>query len=208
MVALSALMLVASATFWVRSYRGQEVISRISFISKQGHVVEITYLFEPGAGGMRLGRHTWVLDERTLKTLKANGVGGWSWNVWPGAKLYYPIMGVPMVLGRPDPSTIILTRWTIDGFQFDRSQHRNKTAFGNDTNLSVTMPFWFACLVFAALPIESAVRVRRWVVRKRRGFCTECGYDLRGSGDRCPECGRGYVSKSSSDGALPDGEQA
>jgi hypothetical protein len=31
--------------------------------------------------------------------------------------------------------------------------------------------------------------VRRDVVRHRGGLCMKCGYDLRHSGDRCPECG-------------------
>ena len=53
----------------------------------------------------------------------------------------------------------------------------------------VVLPMWFAALVLAVLP---AVSLRRGYVRRRRrakGHCISCGYDLRASTDRCPECG-------------------
>ncbi|MBI5863449.1 MAG: hypothetical protein HZB38_02840 [Planctomycetes bacterium] len=46
-------------------------------------------------------------------------------------------------------------------------------------------------LVLALLP-AALVRFRNWRLncrRERLGLCQKCGYDLRGSADRCPECG-------------------
>ena len=43
----------------------------------------------------------------------------------------------------------------------------------------------------AALIIDHPVALRTAKRRKRKklGLCLKCGYDLRGSRERCPECG-------------------
>jgi hypothetical protein len=59
------------------------------------------------------------------------------------------------------------------------------------------VPYWFLLLLTAVLPawtIVDAVRRRR---RTKAGFCEGCGYDLRASSDRCPECGRAVNSRKS-----------
>ncbi len=51
------------------------------------------------------------------------------------------------------------------------------------------VPLWLVAATFAIAP---ATVVRRWALarrRRRRGFCSTCGYDLRATPDRCPECG-------------------
>jgi hypothetical protein len=44
--------------------------------------------------------------------------------------------------------------------------------------------------IFAALVLQAFARGRRARWRMRRGLCPDCGYDLRASNVRCPECGR------------------
>jgi hypothetical protein len=65
------------------------------------------------------------------------------------------------------------------------------------SRLSVSVPYWFLCLLTALLPISRFViprigQTRR--ERKRLGLCLNCGYDLRASTDRCPECGTEIVT--------------
>jgi len=58
---------------------------------------------------------------------------------------------------------------------------------------SLTLPLYFPTLLFALLPAHYFLRVRRRrriASRLARGCCVFCGYDLRASAGRCPECGR------------------
>lgn len=52
--------------------------------------------------------------------------------------------------------------------------------------VTVGVPLWFLLLSTGVLPGRVLIR-RRHV--SRPGYCATCGYDLRATPNRCPECG-------------------
>ena len=56
------------------------------------------------------------------------------------------------------------------------------------------IPLWIPTLLFAGLSYIPVAPVYRRRKRKKLGLCIKCGYDLRGSKDRCPECGEEFGS--------------
>jgi hypothetical protein len=69
-------------------------------------------------------------------------------------------------------------------------------AQGNDS-FALLAPFWALAILTAILPSVSIVRRFRRRHRLRDGLCTVCGYDLRATPQRCPECGTVPAATSS-----------
>jgi hypothetical protein len=77
------------------------------------------------------------------------------------------------------------TYWA--GFQLARSLPGQSV---HESTVIVAVPQWFILLLTLPGPIVLANRWRRARHRRRRpSLCTSCGYDLRATPDRCPECG-------------------
>ena len=75
--------------------------------------------------------------------------------------------------------------WRRLGFDF--SNRFSKDQF--DAFWSVSAPHWAVLVPFGAAPLAfMAARVRRRH-RRSRGLCPACGYDMRATPERCPECG-------------------
>jgi hypothetical protein len=63
---------------------------------------------------------------------------------------------------------------------------------GSSSLVNLFVPYWMLILPLLVLPgarLRFAARDRTRRRRQILGLCARCGYDLRGSHARCPECG-------------------
>ena len=97
---------------------------------------------------------------------------------WTGDPGFTHIRGAPGGVGATDYGDRLL------GFGYTRRPDGVRYA---------NVPYW-SLAAASGLPGAIAARAA-WKRRgKRRGVCTACGYDLRASRERCPECGTEITS--------------
>lgn len=72
------------------------------------------------------------------------------------------------------------------------------TAWINPDQRNYALPFWLLLIVFA-WPIIPWIKHRRRTFT-RIGLCKSCGYDLRATAERCPECGAVPMAASAKTG--------
>jgi hypothetical protein len=106
------------------------------------------------------------------------------------------LVAVTWLAGRTDiPSGIRLFqnetwdmwRYTAAGFRWISSSFVRSGVVMR--HWSVHFPFSFALLLTIPLPALWYFDRRRNAARSYQGRCVRCGYDLRATPDRCPECG-------------------
>jgi hypothetical protein len=98
------------------------------------------------------------------------------------------------------------TRAQRMGFMY---QQGGSTLGAGFATTHVAAPFWALALATGVVPVARVVRRALRQRVRRRGVCPSCGYDLRASPDRCPECGevvRGHEDAEAS--GNPVGEAA
>jgi hypothetical protein len=66
----------------------------------------------------------------------------------------------------------------------------------------VALPHWIVAAATAALPLAFFTVAYRRRRRHGPGRCSRCGYDLRATPDRCPECGKGDLKVATATGAA------
>jgi hypothetical protein len=72
---------------------------------------------------------------------------------------------------------------------FGRQQKLQATSSRTDGHTYFMFPAWTTVVALLVLPL---VYIKHYFFRRRRnraGLCINCGYDLRASPERCPECG-------------------
>lgn len=83
-------------------------------------------------------------------------------------------------------------RFRFLGFGTWRLEYPANPGMGTMHVSGLELPHWLLAMLLATAPAMAARRM--WLARRRRrrlktGLCAECGYDVRASADRCPECG-------------------
>jgi len=117
------------------------------------------------------------------------------WGIYQTPRAGYPVER-PLIVQFTDPKRGSVRGFKFLGFEVKREVAVRYRAFsassevvGQQTTVIVPIP---AIVVFsAAMPFFQIVILIRARRRARRGpgLCNSCGYDLRASQDRCPECG-------------------
>ena len=88
-----------------------------------------------------------------------------------------------------DCPTYISNTYHEYGFGYCKFQVTHNITREWDTCYSIPI-WWFMLLVYLIGTLAHFLIARRIKRKMKSGTCMECGYDLRATPDRCPECGK------------------
>src|SRR5665213_110111 len=160
LTALSLLLCLAGCIFWIRSYRSNE--------SFAWNYKVVSTTFESGRGSIMFFE------------LPNNGLDSFKHEVSP-----------PLDLQRQNAEFFYLSGEAIGFGPFAHFAYRGAFDFRSRTfGHALLLPNWFFVMCTSGAPLlrfRKLLKRRKWAATKR---CLRCGYDLRETPERCPECGR------------------
>lgn len=167
---LSLLLCVATCLMWVRSYRWTDR----PFCHCADHLCWI----QSWRGDVSL-----QVETSTLSAISGFGLEHERDDANNGPSRFFDMRWVSFPV---PPNRIITREWA--GFWWCALEAPSELLVAE-----VVVPFWSIALATAALPLGRTIAQVRSIAlrqqRRRLGLCTTCGYDLRATPKRCPECG-------------------
>jgi hypothetical protein len=192
--ALSLLLFVAVCVLWARSYWFRYALSY--YTPPPPSTTLTTFMVEWNYGSIGIQYEVGEREKQSVMELLLYGLfsplimteseSHW-WDF--GAPLGWACRWAQLGQGSGKPS------WAPEPFGFWRRlgfEVRHERVPVNDTfrkRWFLAMPAWASCAPFTLLP---SLWLFRQIRRRRRTdlhMCPQCGYDLRATPERCPECG-------------------
>jgi len=164
----SAVLFAVVCVLWVRSHVVRDYAwAWLPWRADAGGGRRLKLDLDSGGGQVEVSWRVWTDAERQ-QLIRRNELAA--------ANSYHRTFpDVPQSYARSIPPTA----WNALGFKW----------YSGPTHSSVCLPYWSAALLAAGLPAAWAVVRARRRRRVKAGLCAACGYDLRATPERCPECG-------------------
>jgi hypothetical protein len=165
LVAFSLLLFLMICILWLRSYRSQE---KLTWITVDGY------------------RSVWTA-KGSLEISLFQSQNSYKPSETAGPKYSSDMPNPPFngLLFLDFDYPLATFDWQHAGFAWHQVR---ETRFGRLHAVGF-VPFWSVALLTALLPAIWIAHRFRFHNRQNSGLCANCGYDLRATPERCPECG-------------------
>jgi hypothetical protein len=162
---------VLLSIFWVRSYHVRDNITLFSIDTSRTKTINTAIMLASEYGRVRCV----FLYADYLDGDRHNGP-------YQSRIVHSPMTQIP---------NDVITQFGLTGFHYNFSERTDRNTIIKSRILKI--PFWPLIIIFSLFPLIRFSRKYRRHRKRRRdlasGLCLICGYDMRATPDRCPECG-------------------